>query len=171
MRVEVLDGGVLAADAEALVNAANTELRHGGGVALAIARAAGEAFVRESEAVGYCPLGRAVCTGAGRLPARVVVHVPTIDYRAGGRRATRDELRQGVREALRLAAERGCRSIAFPILGAGIAGFTPEEACAIMAEAFRQVEAEGAPAPERVVVCAYSEADRRAVRATWGGTG
>lgn len=167
MRVRVLEGSVLDAGADGIVNAANTELRHGGGVAAAIARAAGPELERASRAVGYCPLGSAVVTPAGQLAARCVIHVPTIDYRAGGRRADRQQLQAGVRQALGLAVAQGCRSVAFPILGAGVAGIAPEEACRAMDEAFREAQATGA-APEEVVVCAFSATDRAAARRVWG---
>jgi O-acetyl-ADP-ribose deacetylase (regulator of RNase III) len=167
MRVRVVHGGVLDVEAEAVVNAANTELRHGGGVAAAIARAAGPDLDRESRAVGYCPLGSAVATTAGRLRAKVVVHVPTIDYREGGRPATAAELQAGVERALALARAHGCRSVAFPILGAGVAGFAPSTACRLLREAFARAEAAG-EGPEEVWVCAYSAADRAAAREVWG---
>lgn len=166
MRVTVFEGSVLAAGAEAVVNAANTELRHGGGVAAAIARAAGPELERESAAVGYCALGDAVATGAGRLAAKCVIHVPTVDYRRGGRRATPEELGRGTARALQLAHERGCRSVAFPLLGAGVAGFAPATACELMKDGFARAEQSG-QAPEEVFVCAFSAADRAAVRRIW----
>jgi O-acetyl-ADP-ribose deacetylase (regulator of RNase III) len=167
MRLRVFRGSVLDAPADAIVNAANTELRHGGGVAAAIARAAGPELERESRQVAPCPLGGAVVTGAGRLPFRCVLHVPTIDYRSGGRRATAREIADGVTAALRLAAERGCRRVAFPILGAGVAGIPPEEACRAMQAGFAAAEKAGT-AVEEVVVCAFSPTDQAAVDAVFG---
>jgi len=167
MEVRVFEGSVLDAPADAIVNAANTELRHGGGVAAAIARAAGPALQRESRAAGHCPLGQAVATTAGRLPCRCVLHVPTIDYRNGGRRATDDELRTGVAAALRLARERGCASVALPILGAGVAGVPADLACRRIAEGLELALAAG-DAPELVLVCAFSATDRVAAEAVFG---
>jgi O-acetyl-ADP-ribose deacetylase (regulator of RNase III) len=168
MEVEVFAGSVLEPEADGVVNAANTQLRHGGGVAAAIARAAGPEFVRASDAIGHCPLGQAVATAAGRLRARVVIHVPTVDYTAAPRRtATASELRQGVAAALRLAHAHGCRTLALPILGAGVAGLPAVTACRLMAEGFALAAAEGAT-PERLIVCAFTEADRAAAATVWG---
>ncbi len=155
MRLMVFRGSVLDAPADGLVNAANTELRHGGGVALAIARAAGPELERASREVGYCPLGSAAATPGGRLPHRCVVHVPTIDYRSGGRRATPEELRDGVAAALRLAAERGCRTVALPLLSAGIAGGSAENALQAIRAGVVAAEAEGCTVTE-VRVCAFT---------------
>ncbi len=84
-------GAVTELEVDAIVNAANTQLRHGGGVAAAIVRAGGREIQEESERIGWCDLGKAVATTAGRLKARYVIHVPTIDY-AHGRRASLDEI-------------------------------------------------------------------------------
>jgi len=170
MEVRIFAGSVLDAPADAIVNAANTELRHGGGVAAAIARAAGPDLESESRAVGRCTLGEAVATTAGRLPFRCVLHVPTIDYRAGGRRATAAELRGGVAAALRLAKARGCGSVALPILGSGIAGVPAGEACRRIAEGLEAARAAG-EAPDVVFVCAFSAEDGRAAEAVFGRAG
>ncbi len=167
MDVRVFTGSILDAPAEAIVNAANTELRHGGGVAAAIARAAGPAFEQASRAVGHCALGAAVATTAGDLPFRCVLHVPTIDYRAGGRRASAEELRDGVAAALRLAKERGCGSVALPILGSGVAGVPAAEACRRIALGLEAARASG-NAPDAVLICAFSTSDVRAVESVFG---
>ncbi len=167
MDVRVFAGSVLDAPAQAIVNAANTELRHGGGVAAAISAAAGPEFARASAAVGFCPLGSAVATSAGRLPFRSVLHVPTIDYRAGGRRATPEQVRDGVAAAFRLARELGCASVALPLLGAGVVGLAPDEACRRIAEGLTRAEAAG-DAPRTVLVCAFTEPERRAAEAVFG---
>ncbi len=170
MEVQVFAGSVLDAPADAIVNAANTELRHGGGVAAAIARAAGPEMEAASRAVGSCPLGGAVVTTAGRLSFRCVLHVPTIDYRAGGRRATAAQLRAGVAAALRLARARGCTAVALPILGSGVAGVPAEEACRRIAEGLEVARAAG-DGPDLVLVCAFSEADQLAAAAVFGTRG
>ena len=170
MRVSVERGSVLDARTDAVVNAANNELHHGGGVARALAVAAGPDFDRESRAAVPCPLGSAVATGAGRLPFRCVLHVPTLDW-SSGRRAGADELARGVEAALRLAVDRGCRSVAFPLLGAGIAGWGAEESCRAMAAGFGAA-ASGGRAPDAVVVYGFTEAEWRAAESVLGaGTG
>ena len=167
MQVSVFRGSVLAATADAVVNAANTELRHGGGVALAIACAAGPELERASRQLGYCDLGSAVATTAGALPHRCVVHVPTIDYRSGGRRATAQQLRDGVAAAVRLAGEHGCRTVAMPLLGAGIAGGSAEAACHAIRDGVRCAETVGC-AIQEVFVCACSPEDQAAAVKVWG---
>jgi len=71
-------------EVDAIVNAANTELQHGGGVAAAIVGAGGRVIQEESDRIGWCDLGKAVATGAGALKARYVIHVPTVDYTTSG---------------------------------------------------------------------------------------
>lgn len=161
-----MGGSVLEARAEAIVNAANTELAHGGGVAAAIARAAGPELTAESRRVAPCPLGGAVATTAGRLRAggvRWVIHVPTVDFGAG-RSATAAELTAGTGAALALARSLGCGSIAFPLLGAGIAGQEAGAALRAMVAGFGGYE------DLDIMVCAYSARHRAAVAAVLGPT-
>jgi O-acetyl-ADP-ribose deacetylase (regulator of RNase III) len=131
-------------------------LRHGGGVAAAIVRAGGRVVQEESDRIGWCDLGQAVATTAGKLKARYVIHVPTIDY-AHGRRASVDQIYEGTRAALELCRELGLRSAAFPLLGAGIVGVPAREVAQAMARAMNEY-----PDIESTL-CAYSAADVRAV--------
>ncbi len=149
-------GPVTEVAADAIVNAANTQLQHGGGVAAAIVREGGRVIQEESDRVGWCDLGKAVATTAGSLPARYVIHVPTIDY-AHGRRASVGEIYEGTRSALALCRELGLKSIAFPLLGAGIVGVPAREVAQAMARAMAEY-----PDVESTL-CAYSAADRQAV--------
>lgn len=162
MEISVFAGSVLHAGAEAIVNAANTELHHGGGVARAIAAAAGPELEAESRRVAPCPLGTAIATGPGRLACRLVIHVPTLDG-VTGRRATAAELASGVARALDLAAAAGCRSIAFPLLGAGIAGMGTATACRHLAQALTAA-AVTTHLPERAIVCAFTAEEARVAR-------
>jgi len=149
-------GGVTELDLDAIVNAANTQLRHGGGVAAAIVRAGGRVIQEESDRIGWCDLGKAVATTAGKLNARHVIHVPTIDY-AHGRRASIDDIQEGTRAALELCRQLGLKSAAFPLLGAGIVGAPARAVAEAMARAmaeFPDIES---------TLCAYSAADVRAV--------
>jgi O-acetyl-ADP-ribose deacetylase len=162
--VKIHYGPVTEVEADAIVNAANTQLRHGGGVAAAIVREGGRAIQEESDRIGWCDLGKAVATGAGRLKARYVIHVPTVDY-AHGRRATIDQISEGARAALELCRELGLKSAAFPLLGAGIVGVPASEVAQAMARAideFPDVDS---------TLCAYSAADVRAVDALSSGKG
>jgi O-acetyl-ADP-ribose deacetylase (regulator of RNase III) len=154
--MKVYYGPVTEVEADAIVNAANTQLRHGGGVAAAIVRGGGRVIQEESERIGWCDLGKAVATTAGTLKARYVIHVPTIDY-AHGRRASVGQIYEGTRAALELCRELGLKSAAFPLLGAGIVGVPAREVAQAMARAMAEFE------DIESTLCAYSAADVRAV--------
>lgn len=113
-------------EVDAMVNAANTHLQHGGGVAGAIVRKGGQIIQDESNAIGYVPVGGAALTSAGRLKARFVIHA------VGPRMGEGDEdakLRRAVTSVLALAADKGLKSISMPAISAGIFGF-PKDRCA-----------------------------------------
>ncbi len=133
-------GDILDLDVDVIVNAANTELQHGGGLAAAIVEAGGSSIQEKSDAIGWCDLGSAVVTGAGSLSARHVLHVPTIDYSSGRRVATLEEIEHGTRAALELAKSLEARSIAFPLLGTGFAGLKVEEVARPITRAMEDFE-------------------------------
>ncbi len=113
-------------DVDAIVNAANSHLQHGGGVAGAIVRKGGKVIQDESDKIGYVPVGGAGITTAGKLKARYVIHA------VGPRMGEGDEdnkLRRAINSVLALAAEQGLRSISVPAISAGIFGF-PKDRCA-----------------------------------------
>lgn len=156
MPIRIHEGNITDLDVDAIVNAANTELQHGGGVAAAIVRAGGRVIQEESERIGWCDLGKAVATGAGSLKVKHVIHVPTIDYRSSVR-ASLPYIEAGTRAALALARELGARSIAFPLLGAGIVGQPRRQVAEAVVGVLRE-------APDlEIVVCAYSGPDREAL--------
>lgn len=131
LSVEV--GDLLEAQVDAIVNAANSQLWMGGGVAGAIKRAAGSEVESEAMAQGPIKPGESVVTSAGRLrpPIRWVVHAATM----GPDLATsEDYIRRATASALAAAARAGARSIAFPALGTGVGGFPLERAAALMVE-------------------------------------
>ena len=136
-RVVALKGDLTAQDVDAVVNAANRELQHGGGVAAAIARAGGPVVQEESDlwVREHGPLddGVAAITSGGEMPARHVIHTAGPVYDAGSQR-NEPRLRAAVRGALDLAVEHGLRSVAFPAISAGIYGYPPDEATAILAD-------------------------------------
>jgi O-acetyl-ADP-ribose deacetylase len=123
---------------DAIVNAANAHLQHGGGVAGAISRAAGPVVQRESDAwvAEHGPLrdGTAAVTGAGSLPCRLVVHVAGPVHDAG-RDDNDDRLRAAVTAALEAGREHGARTIALPAISAGIYGYPLAEATAVLVSA------------------------------------
>ncbi|MFA5354319.1 MAG: macro domain-containing protein [Thermodesulfovibrionales bacterium] len=119
-------GDITTRDVEAIVNAANSYLQHGGGVAAAIVRKGGAVIQEESNRIGFVPVGPAAVTSAGSLPVRFVIHA------VGPRMGEGDEdskLGSAVRSSLRLAAERGISSISLPAISSGIFGF-PRDRCA-----------------------------------------
>ena len=120
---------VTAMDVDAVANAANTELRHGGGVAAAIARAAGPELERESRQRAPIGLGEAVETTAGDMPARWIIHAATMEL--GGPTSAR-VIEHATEATLARAEELGCRSLALVAFGTGVGGFPLDEAARIM---------------------------------------
>lgn len=129
-RLVLLRGDITAQDAEALVNAANAGLRGGGGVDGAIHRAGGPEIMEQCRAIGGCPTGEAVVTGAGRLPSRWIIHAVAPVWRGGGR-GEAELLASAYRRSLDLAEERGVRSVALPSLGTGAYGYPLVDAARI----------------------------------------
>ena len=128
-KIVLLQGDLTEMDVEAIVNAANNDLQLGGGVAGAIRRKGGEAIQRECDAIGSIPIGGAAITSGGKLRARYVIHAASMQL---GGETTARALRSSTAHALRIASERGLRSIAFPAVGTGIAGFPIPECARIM---------------------------------------
>jgi O-acetyl-ADP-ribose deacetylase (regulator of RNase III) len=123
-------------DTDAIVNAANEALAPGGGVCGAIHRAAGPELARACAAVGRCPTGEARITPGFRLPARYVIHAVGPIWRGGGE-GEAQLLASAYRSALRLAAEQGLRSIAFPAISTGIYGYPVDQATSIAVSSVR----------------------------------
>jgi O-acetyl-ADP-ribose deacetylase (regulator of RNase III) len=127
MRIAILEGDITGQDVHAVVNAANRSLLGGGGVDGAIHRRGGPEILaecrrlRETDYPDGLPTGQAVATTAGRLPARWVIH--TVGPVWSGREDRSPLLRSCYREALRVAAELGAQSVAFPAISCGIYGW------------------------------------------------
>lgn len=137
-RIVIQQGDLTEMDADAIVNAANNDLVLGAGVAGAIRRKGGDEIQCECEAIGSIPVGYAAITGGGKLAARFVIHAASMQL---GRPTTAEALRGSTAHALRIAAERKLKSIAFPAVGTGIAGFPMKECAAIMlAEAAKHLQ-------------------------------
>jgi O-acetyl-ADP-ribose deacetylase (regulator of RNase III) len=137
LRLEVREGDIAEVAADAIANAANDRLWMGAGVAGAIKRAGGEEIEREAMALGPTALGSAVATGAGRLPARWVIHGAVMgqDLRTDGELVART-----TRSCLEVADELGCRSVALPAFGTGVGGFSLAECARLMVNEARGFE-------------------------------
>jgi O-acetyl-ADP-ribose deacetylase (regulator of RNase III) len=139
-RIVIQQGDLTEMDTDAIVNAANNDLVLGAGVAGAIRRKGGETIQRECDAIGSIPVGYAAITTGGKLKARFVIHAASMQM---GRRTDADTLRHSTMHSLRIASERGLKSIAFPAVGTGIAGFPLKECAEIMLrEAARHLQGE-----------------------------
>ena len=166
-RIEVVDADITTLEVDAIANAANTELRHGGGVAAAIARAAGPELERQSREVAPIGLGEAAPTAAGNLPARWVIHAATMEL---GGPTSADAIRGATASALRCADELGARSLALVAFGTGVGGFPVAEAARIEAEEVRRHLQDGSPL-ERIVFAVRGEEPLRAFEAAIAAAG
>jgi O-acetyl-ADP-ribose deacetylase len=128
-RIIIQQGDLTEMDTDAIVNAANNDLILGGGVAGAIRRKGGDEIQRECNEIGTIPVGYAAITTGGKLKARFVIHAASM--RLGGA-TNANSLRSSTAHCLKIANERGLKSIAFPAVGTGIAGFPLKECAGIM---------------------------------------
>ena len=124
--------------ADAIVNPANRNLLQGSGTSRAIYQAAGEQELTAAcEAIGYCDLGKAVCTPAFRLPAKYIFHAVCPAWQ-GGLFGEAEQLAGAYHSALELAAEYQCESVAFPLLSSGNYGYPKEQAFRIAVDTITQ---------------------------------
>lgn len=150
-QLELIEGDITEMTTDAIVNAANSYLKHGGGVAGAIVRKGGRIIQDESDKIGYCPVGEAVITGAGSLKAKHVIH--TVGPRMG--EGNEDEkLKNATVNSLKLADREGLESITFPAISAGIFGFPIDRCAEIMLENIIEYLS-GKTGLKRVVICLF----------------
>jgi O-acetyl-ADP-ribose deacetylase (regulator of RNase III) len=156
--VEVLEADVTALAVDAIANAANTQLLHGGGVAGAISRAAGPSIDAESRKVAPIGLGEAVETSGGAMPCKWVIHAATMEL---GGPTSAEVIRCATASTLRRADELGARSLALVAFGTGVGGFPLDEAARIEVEEVHRHLA-GGSALARVVFAVRGAAAREA---------
>jgi O-acetyl-ADP-ribose deacetylase len=128
-RIEIIEGDLTEMDVDAIVNAANNDLQLGGGVAGAIRRKGGPEIQKECDEIGQVPVGGAAITSGGKLKARFVIHAASMQL---GGKTSAHSLRSSTAHSLRIAAQKGLKTIAFPAVGTGIAGFPLRECAEIM---------------------------------------
>jgi O-acetyl-ADP-ribose deacetylase (regulator of RNase III) len=133
--VEVLETDITTLDVDAIANAANTQLLHGGGVAGAISRAGGPSIDAESRAAAPIGLGEAVETSGGAMPCKWVIHAATMEL---GGPTSAEIIRRAAASTLRRADELGARSLALVAFGTGVGGFPLDEAARIEVEEVRR---------------------------------
>ncbi|OGW45854.1 MAG: Appr-1-p processing protein [Nitrospirae bacterium RBG_13_41_22] len=153
--LRLIQGDITGRDVDAIVNAANSYLQHGGGVAGAIVKKGGYIIQEESDKIGFTPVGTAVITTAGKLSARFVIHA------VGPRIGEGDEdnkLRSAVLNSLLLASEKGLKSISMPAISSGIFGF-PKDRCAniLVRTALNYIKENPKSSLESIEFCVYDD--------------
>jgi O-acetyl-ADP-ribose deacetylase (regulator of RNase III) len=162
VRLELVQGDITKVAADAIVNAANSGLRGGGGVDGAIHRAGGPSIMQECRRLGGCPTGDAKATGAGNLAARHVVHAVGPVWNGGGS-GEPELLASAHRRSVEVADGLGCASVAFPAISTGIYGYPVDRAARVALPA-AVAAAEASDHVRRVVFVLFSEGDLAAFR-------
>jgi len=151
----IVEGDLTEQDVDAIVNAANSHLQHGGGVAGAIVRKGGNIIQEESDRIGFTPVGTAVRTSAGRLKAKYVIH--TVGPR-WGEGDEENKLESAIRSTLELAEREGLKTVSFPAVSAGIFGFPKDRCARIILRTIRTyLEDHPAGSLKRVDVCLFGK--------------
>ncbi|MHC1585811.1 MAG: macro domain-containing protein [Candidatus Syntropharchaeia archaeon] len=146
-------GDITDLSTDAIVNAANTALKLGGGVAGAIKRKGGPEIQKECDRIGGCPVGGAVITTGGNLKAKYVIHAVGPRYGEGNED---EKLRNATNNSLRIAEEKNLESIAFPAISTGIFGF-PMERCAEIMLSATVSHLRGGTGLKEVIFCLYDD--------------
>jgi O-acetyl-ADP-ribose deacetylase (regulator of RNase III) len=156
--IEVRQADITKLEVDAIANAANTDLRHGGGVAGAIVQAGGRSIQDQSDRVAPIDLGEAVATGAGELPTRWVIHAATMHL---GGPTSAEIIRKATASTLRVADELGAKSLGLVAFGTGVGGFPVEEAARIEVEEVRR-HLDAGNGVGQVVFCVFGDDARNA---------
>lgn len=149
-RIVILQGDITDETSDAIVNATNTDLLLGLGVAAAISRKGGQSIADECAAHGPIELGGVALTKAGRLPAKWVIHAAAMHL---GGRPCDDSIRRATYNSLRVAAEKKFSTISFPALGTGVGGYAPDVSARLMlGETIRFLDSREFPQAVRFVL-------------------
>jgi len=161
LQVEFAKGDITEADVDAVVNAANTDLQLGAGVAGAIRRRGGPSIQEECNQIGPIALGEAAITGGGELKARYVIHAAGMHLGGG---VTPSSCEAATRNSLYHAEDKKLRSIAFPAIGTGVGGLDLERCARVMLHVVR----EHRPVTlERVLFVLFNDAGLQTFEQTW----
>jgi len=136
-RITVVTGDITKLEADAIVNAANSQLIMGGGVAGAILRTGGREIQEEANRKAPVPVGKAVATTAGKLKAKYVIHAPTMEHPAMS--TNKQNVRLATKGALECANQLGIKSVAFPGMGTGVGGLNIKEAAEVMVDEIKKL--------------------------------
>jgi O-acetyl-ADP-ribose deacetylase (regulator of RNase III) len=133
--LEIVQGDITEEKVDAVVNAANSHLKHGGGVAGAIVRKGGWIIQEESDKIGFVPTGQAAITTGGNLPAKYVIHAVGPRWGEGNEN---EKLKNAVQNSLKLAEEHNITSLSMPAISSGIFGFPKEQCAEIILSSIRE---------------------------------
>ncbi len=152
--IELIEGDITLLDVDAVVNAANQHLQLGAGVAGAIRRRGGPTIQQACDAIGYCPVGEAVITHGGTLPARYVIHAVGP---VGADPQADALLASATRACLRVAEENQLSSVAFPAISTGIFGFPLDRCARIMLPIAVDHLRQPVPNLKRIIFCLFGQ--------------
>jgi O-acetyl-ADP-ribose deacetylase (regulator of RNase III) len=152
-QIKVVQADITKLEVDAISNAANTALQHGGGVAGAISRAGGPDVQNECDDRAPIDLGEAVATTAGEMPSKWVIHAATMEL---GGPTSAEIIRRATASTLDIAEELGAKSLALVAFGTGVGGFPIDEAARIEVEEVERHLAEGSEL-ERIVFAVFGE--------------
>ncbi|MCK8601376.1 macro domain-containing protein [Desulfoferrobacter suflitae] len=161
--IRLIQGDLTDLEVDAIVNAANSQLILGGGVAGAIRTKGGPAIQEECNRIGGTTVGNAVITGAGNLKARYVIHAVGPRYGAGNED---EKLRQATLNSFARASEKGLKSIALPAVSTGIFGFPKDRCARIMLKASMEFLQKKDTSVDEVIFCLWSREDLRVFQET-----